>query len=807
MRPNFEPVRPPDIALLGHQHIDHFGRGYVEYRIECGRTRRRNHLVAAASQFLRPALFNLDGRAIGQIAVYSRRRRHDHQPHAVILGRHGQTVGADLVGGIPIGGDAIGTDDDPVHQPALHERGRGRIDDELKRDLLALQFPGGQTRPLQPGPGLADPHLLQPARAPGAADYPKRCTPATGGQGSCIAMGQDPTGIVEQSRARFPHSPIGLRVFGVQAPCFGQQRVLQGLPCADFDGQHPLHGPLQMYRGRPCSAQTFRRRGQAGESVPGRQHQSVGRRNADRGGSAHLHAADGFDHLLDAFQGLIMLASWQLGLVEDFQPFVPPTQGLDGDFCCLFNAHAGPKVVVCGIFCAPSPRLSASRSRQLRMQNIDLIISARWIVPVEPHEVVLHDHVVAVHAGRIVDVIPRAQARATYSAASQVELPDHALIPGLVNAHGHAAMSLLRGVADDLPLQHWLEQHIWPLEARFVDADFCRIGVNLAIAELLRGGVTCMNDMYFFTESTAQAAAGAGMRACVGMIVLDFPTRYAQNPDEYLRKGLALRDEYKGHPLITTSFAPHAPYTVSDEPLARIRTLADELDVPVHMHVHETAFEVAQSQQQYGQRPLSRLHHLGLVSTSLVAVHMTQLDDAEIEALALAKAHVVHCPESNLKLASGLCPVQKLLDAGVNVALGTDGAASNNDLDMFGEMRTAALIGKHTAGDASAVPASMALRMATLNGARALKLGAETGSVEVGKWADLCAVDLSGLEQQPLYDPISQIVYATSRDRVSEVWVAGKQLLRDRQLTTIDCRDLLAQVREAGDRIREAMPS
>jgi len=436
------------------------------------------------------------------------------------------------------------------------------------------------------------------------------------------------------------------------------------------------------------------------------------------------------------------------------------------------------------------------------MNNVDTLIHCRWIAPVEPAATVHEYHSLALHKGRILDILPTGAARARYTADCEHELDRHLLIPGLVNAHTHAAMSLLRGLADDIPLQEWLNSHIWPAESRWVNEEFVHDGTQLAIAEMLRSGTTCFNDMYFYPDITARTAAGCGMRASVGLIVIDFPTVWAGDAGEYISRGLSVRDHYRGDPLISTVFAPHAPYTVSDQPLQHIRVLADELDIGIHMHVHETADEVDQAESLTGQRPLARLHDLGLVSPALIAVHMTQLGSAEIDAFAAAGGHVVHCPESNLKLASGFCPVRELLAAGVNVALGTDSAASNNDLDMLGEMRTAALLAKGTSGDASALPAHEILRMATLNGARALGLGEQTGSLVVGKWADLTAVNLDTLETQPVYDPVSQLVYASGREQVTDVWVAGQQLLKDRRLTTLDDHEILARTRGWRDRIR-----
>lgn len=423
------------------------------------------------------------------------------------------------------------------------------------------------------------------------------------------------------------------------------------------------------------------------------------------------------------------------------------------------------------------------------MQAIDTLINARWIVPVEPAGVLEH-HSLAVDQGNIVALLPQTAAKQTYRARETIDLPQHVLIPGLVNAHTHAAMSLFRGLADDLPLMDWLQKHIWPAEARWVSPDFMRDGVTLSLAEMIRGGITCINDMYFFPNETARAVRHARLRACIGLVVLDFPTAWAQNADEYIEKGLALHDELRNDPLLTAAFAPHAPYTVSDAPLKRIRTLADEIDIPIHMHVHETAHEVNEALAQQGMRPLERLDRLGFLDQRLMAVHMTQLTDAEITLVAQRGVHVLHCPESNLKIASGLCPVHKLIQAGANVAVGTDGAASNNDQDMLGEVRTAALLAKGVSGDPTAVPAAMALRMATLNGAKALGLDDRIGSLSAGKAADMVAVDLSGLSTQPVYDPVSQLIYAANRNDVTDVWVAGQALLRKRELTTLDETDL-----------------
>jgi len=435
------------------------------------------------------------------------------------------------------------------------------------------------------------------------------------------------------------------------------------------------------------------------------------------------------------------------------------------------------------------------------MQIVDTLIHPRWIIPVEPEKTVLEHHSIAIEHGKIVAVLPAEDATTRYAAHESINLEHHALIPGMVNAHTHAAMSLFRGLADDIPLMEWLNKHIWPAEAKWVAPDFVRDGTELAIAEMLKSGTTCFNDMYFFPEDTARAAQEAGMRACVGLIMIDFPSRYAQTSEEYLHNGLKLHDELRNSNLVTTAFAPHAPYSVSDGPLEKIRMLADELNMPVHMHVHETAHEVEEAVARHGKRPLERLADLDLLSPRLLAVHMTQLIDGEIDALAHANVHVVHCPESNLKLASGFCPVHRLRKLGVNVALGTDGAASNNDLDMLSEMRTAALLAKGVAQDVTAVPAHVALRMATLNGAKALGLDDRIGSLTTGKAADMVAVDLSSLASEPVYDPISQIVYTAGREQVSDVWVNGRHVLADRRLTTLDESAILRKAQGWRDKI------
>jgi 5-methylthioadenosine/S-adenosylhomocysteine deaminase len=433
--------------------------------------------------------------------------------------------------------------------------------------------------------------------------------------------------------------------------------------------------------------------------------------------------------------------------------------------------------------------------------SADTVVEARWIIPIEPHGTVLNDHSVAIAGDRITAVLPRAEMRRRCKAGRTVDLSTHALIPGLVNLHTHAAMTLMRGLADDLPLMDWLEKHIWPAEARHVSAQFVYDGTMLACAEMLRGGVTCFNDMYFFPEMAGRAALDAGIRAVLGIVLVEFPTAYASDAQDYLRKGLAMRDELKSEPLLSFCMAPHAPYTVSDRSFEQILTLSEQLQIPVNTHLHETRDEIRESQSKFGMRPLARLEKLGLLGPSFIAIHAVHLEAAEIALLARLGASVAHCPSSNLKLASGIAPVGAMLSAGMNVGLGTDGAASNNRLDVLSEMRLAALLAKAASDNAETLPAHVALRMATLNAAKALGLEQKFGSVETGKCADLCAVNLASIELSPCYDPASQLVYAAGRENVSHVWVGGKLLVEQGRLLQVDETALARKGREWQSRI------
>lgn len=448
--------------------------------------------------------------------------------------------------------------------------------------------------------------------------------------------------------------------------------------------------------------------------------------------------------------------------------------------------------------------ITGSTATKMPKQTVDTLIYAKWVIPVNPENRVLSDQAIAIKKGAILDILDAGQAEQTYRSGKTYRLDSHAVIPGLINSHGHAGMTLFRGLADDLPLMNWLNNHIWPAERRWISDDFVADGTELAIAEMLLSGTTSFTDMYFYPNVVAKVAHKHKIRAQIMMPVLEFPSAWAENAEEYIHKGLAIHDDYRNHDLINVGFGPHAPYTISDESLERIRMLADELDATVHIHLHETAHELEESLSQQGRRPLQRLHELGLLSPRLQCVHMTQIEDEDIALLQESGCHVIHCPESNLKLASGFCPTTKLIDAGVNVALGTDGAASNNDLDMLGEAKTAALLAKGVAQDASALPAHQVLRMATYNGAKALGLEASIGSLESGKCADITAVDLGDLTHQPVYDPISHLIYHACGQKVSHVWVNGKLLVDEGRLCSIDTQALHNRVNKWRDKIRIA---
>jgi 5-methylthioadenosine/S-adenosylhomocysteine deaminase len=430
------------------------------------------------------------------------------------------------------------------------------------------------------------------------------------------------------------------------------------------------------------------------------------------------------------------------------------------------------------------------------MLTADLILHARWIIPVEPKATVLENHSIVIKGEQIIALIATDDVAKTYQAKQQKNLPSHVLFPGFVNSHCHSAMSLLRGLADDLPLMEWLEDHIWPAEKVCVSEEFVEQGTRYAAAEMLMSGTTAVNEMYFFPDTAANVFAEVGMRAMVGVPIMNWPTAWAENEDEYFEKALLVVDEFKSHPLIKICFAPHAPYTVTEQMFQRISTLSNQLDIPMHIHLQETAQEIDDSIEQYGLRPTERLLKHGLMGPKTLAVHVTALNDADIAMFAEHKVNAIHCPESNLKLASGFSPVQKMLDAGVNVALGTDGAASNNELDMLGEMKTASMLAKAVAGDATALNAHQSLEMATLSGAKALGIDDITGSLVAGKKADIVAMDMNDIYCQPIDNPISQLVYSSARSQITDVWVGGHHLLNNGELTTIDKIDVIEKARK-----------
>jgi 5-methylthioadenosine/S-adenosylhomocysteine deaminase len=352
-------------------------------------------------------------------------------------------------------------------------------------------------------------------------------------------------------------------------------------------------------------------------------------------------------------------------------------------------------------------------------------------------------------------------------------------------------MTLLRGIADDVPLKVWLEREIWPREAAHVSSEFVHDGSLLAAAEMLKGGITTFCDMYFFPDATAAAARSAGMRVQLGLPVLEFPSAYAANADGYLQRGLAVRDALADDVLVSFGLAAHAPYTVSDATFEKIVTYAEELGLPIHTHLHETAAEIRDSVAAHGCRPLARLNALGVLGPAFMAVHAVHCDEGDVAELARHASHVAHCPSSNLKLGSGIAPIAAMRAAGINVALGTDGAASNNRLDLFEEMRTAALIAKGTGHDPTLLPAADLVEMATLGAARALGLDAKIGSLESGKDADVVALAVDALDTAPLYDPYSHLVYVAGRGDVTDAWVAGRRVLENRHLTGCDVAAIL----------------
>lgn len=439
------------------------------------------------------------------------------------------------------------------------------------------------------------------------------------------------------------------------------------------------------------------------------------------------------------------------------------------------------------------------------VHNQVTLICPKWILTLEKSGL-LENHCIAIEQDKIIAIVANAEATRQFPNASTINLPQQLVMPGLINCHGHLAMNLFKGLADDLPLMTWLEQHIWPAESQWVTPQFVADGSKIAMAEMLLSGTTCFSDMYFFPEVVADVASQMGMRAiCYGPI-LDFPTPYGSGSDDYIEKILAAHDKFKHHSLIDIGFGPHAPYTVSDEPLMKVRTLANQLNMPIQIHLHETEFEVMDALEKTGERPSQRLDALNFWGPDVQAVHATQVNQSDIEIFNKNNVSVIHCPQSNMKLASGFCPVHALQMAGINVALGTDGAASNNDLDMLSEMQSAALIAKAVAKDAAALPALEAIKMATINGAKALGKEDEIGSIKVGKQADLISIDFSNLASRPIYDPISSLVYSANRNQVDHVWVAGHLHVKNKQLCHVNEQQLIDLAQHWADKISQTTP-
>lgn len=433
--------------------------------------------------------------------------------------------------------------------------------------------------------------------------------------------------------------------------------------------------------------------------------------------------------------------------------------------------------------------------------HIDTLINCRWLIPIEPLDVLYDNYALVVHEGKIKDILPQEQAKAQYTSDNTLQLEDHAVLPGFINAHTHSPMTLFRGLADDLPLMEWLNDHIWPAEAKWLSPEFIQDGTEIAIAEMIKSGTTCFNEHFFFPDIIAKTVLASKIRACIGGTIINFPTNWSTDENDGFRQVVDLYENFPREELLTWSLAPHAPYSTTDTILRKIAEYSNQHQLPIHMHIHETANEVQESLKQHGKRPLKRLEELGLLSKRLQCVHMTQINEDDLTLLTASGANVTHCPESNLKLASGYCKVESLIKEKINVALGTDGAASNNDLDMIGEMRTAALIGKTIANSATAVSAATTLKMATLNGARTLGLNHQIGSLEIGKAADIISIDLSHINTIPVYHPLSQIVYSATHRQVANVWVAGKQLLKNSELQLMDEEKLYSKAKKWRQRI------
>ena len=439
----------------------------------------------------------------------------------------------------------------------------------------------------------------------------------------------------------------------------------------------------------------------------------------------------------------------------------------------------------------------------INKKNASIIISASWIFTSNSADQLLSDYSIVIKGNQIIDLVHQSKVFDEYDAEEIYQLTDHILIPGLINTHTHAAMSLFKGFSDDLPLQDWLNNYIWPAEKKFVNSSFVKDGSMLALSEMIKAGVTTFNDMYFYPESTAEASIELGVRSNVGLVVLDFPTNYAADPEDYLVKGFEFRDRWRSEELITTSIAPHAPYSVSDEAFSLINTYSEELGINIHMHLHETQWEIEDSVKRYGITPVQRLNNLGIINPSLIAAHCVHLNDQDMATLAKNKVSIVHNPSSNMKLGSGIADVAKMIKQNLNISLGTDSSASNNRLDIMEEMRLAALLTKGKNKSPELLSATQAIKMATINGAKTLGLDSIIGSIEKNKIADLVAIDLNSIENQPIYNPLATLVYSSSKSDVSYVWINGKIKLKEKELVNLDQEKIIQMAKIWQKRIKE----
>ncbi|HSG43271.1 MAG TPA: amidohydrolase family protein [Anaerolineales bacterium] len=439
-------------------------------------------------------------------------------------------------------------------------------------------------------------------------------------------------------------------------------------------------------------------------------------------------------------------------------------------------------------------------------QQVDTLFINAHILTMDEHLTQHTSGALAVTGDNIVAVGPEDEIKKEYTAQEIMDCKGKILMPGLVNAHTHVPMTLLRGIADDLRLDVWLQGYMWPVEREFASREFVHLGTSIACAELIRSGVTTFNDMYFYEDEVAKATESAGMRAVCGQSILKFPTPDAKSYDDSMEQARDYIKRWKDHPLITPSIAPHAPYTCTDDILRATSELAQEFDVPLHTHLAETSFEAENMRNENGMPVIPYVKKQGLFEAKVIAAHCVHIDAGEIRTLHHAGAGISHNPSSNLKLASGFAPVTKMLDVGLNVGIGTDGPASNNDLDMFEEVRLAAFIAKAVTNDPTSLPASQALLMGTRLGAQALHIGHLTGSLTPGRRADLIIVDLSPLHNSPSFkrssdNAYAQIVYASKSTDVSDVMINGKFVMRDRKLLTVNEDELLAEAADIAKKI------